>query len=63
MTLSVCPLGVAKSTRPDTSVPTAPVGAPESSSCACNAGLRAAFNTGALFTTAFTMKLNSEVPP
>src|SRR6185312_16247427 len=48
VTLSTCPAGLAKSTRLDTRVPTAPDGAPASSLTAFNVGLLALSRTGAV---------------
>ena len=50
VTLSTCPDGDAKSTSEDTSVPTAPAGAPASSRTAAPAGVLVASSTGASFT-------------
>src|SRR3990170_6129818 len=47
VTLSTCPAGTAKSTRADTSVPTAPEGAPAFWLSGASTGLLEAFNTGA----------------
>ena len=52
VTLSTCPDGTAKSTRAETSVPTAPDGAPASSSTAFPAGVFVASTTGASLTAA-----------
>ena len=60
MTLSTWPEGVAKSTSDDTSVPTAPLGALESSFCAVSVGLFVASSVGAVLVTA-TFAENSEV--
>ena len=49
VTLSTCPLGTAKSTSDDTSVPTAPTGALAFSSIAVSAGLLVTSSTGAVF--------------
>src|SRR3989304_932653 len=46
VTLSTCPAGTAKSTRADTSVPTAPEGAPVFWLSGASTGLLEAFNTG-----------------
>ena len=48
--MSTCPLGTAKSTSDDTSVPTAPTGAPAFSLIAVSAGLLVTSSTGAVFT-------------
>ena len=54
VTLSTWPAGTAKSTKLETSVPTAPTGAPASSLIAVRTGLRLASRTGAVFAaTAF----------
>src|SRR6185369_16456755 len=50
VTLSTWPAGEAKSTSDDTSVPTAPAGAPASSATAAPTGLFVASSTGASFT-------------
>lgn len=51
VTLSTWPDGEAKSTRLETSVPTAPTGAPESSFCAVRTGLFALSSDGAVLVT------------
>ncbi len=48
LTLSTCPAGVAKSTRLDTRLPTAPDGAPASSTVVASAGLFEASSVGAV---------------
>jgi len=60
VTLSSWPAGTAKSTRLDTSVPTAPTGAPASSLIVTNVGLLPASSTGALL-VAVMQALNSDV--
>ena len=69
VTLSTWPAGRAKSTRVETSVPTAPEGAPESSFWAARVGLLVLSSTGASL-TAVTVRLavsvaveNAVVPP
>ena len=61
LTLSTWPAGLAKSTRLDTRVPTAPEGAPASSATGSRAGLLPASRVGALL--AMTLAANSEVAP
>ena len=62
VTLSTCPAGEEKSTRLETSVPTAPEGAPESSFCAVNAGLLTLSSTGAVFRGRSAMASYSSPP-
>ena len=63
VTLSTCPDGEAKSTRLETSVPTAPDGAPASSLIAVNAGLFELSSTGALFTALTVIVAATVLPP
>ena len=63
LTLSTCPAGEAKSTRAETSVPTAPEGAPESSFWAVKAGLLVLSNTGASLTALTVMVATTVLPP
>src|SRR6266487_1844640 len=57
VTLSTCPLGVAKSTSLATSAPTAPLGAAASSSTVGSVGVLLASSTGASFTAVPVMTL------
>ena len=61
VTLSTWPAGTAKSTRLDTSVPTAPDGAPGSSFSAVSTGLLLASRVGAVFAGITTFWANSDV--
>ncbi len=63
VTLSTCPAGEAKSTKLETSVPTAPDGAPESSFCAVSVGLLLLSSTGASFTALTVMVAAAVLPP
>ncbi len=63
MTLSTCPAGDAKSTKLETSVPTAPDGAPASSYWAVSVGLLLLSSTGASFTALTVMVATTVSPP
>ena len=61
VTLSTCPAGTAKSTSVDTSVPTAPEGAPAFWLSGASTGLLEAFNTGAWFSGGFPAIASSQM--